>query len=291
MTKLHIWDTATAPENMSSDRGWTGTSLLTRLAAIFAALVLVTSGVGAANAHPEDEFCRPGEGGGLDPALCRALSALDSADRAATIDDDRFERVELNDRTALETAWLYLQIGVRHILPGGTDHILFVLALFLSTRRLKSLALQITAFTVAHTATLGLASAGVVSPPASIVEPLIAATIAYVAAENILFKDMTRWRPLIVFGFGLVHGLGFAGFIGKVGLPADQFWSALIGFNVGVEIGQLSVVAFAAILGTVLMAILNNMGRPALYRTALVIPGSLVIGLIGAWWTIERVFF
>ncbi|MEM8615380.1 MAG: HupE/UreJ family protein [Pseudomonadota bacterium] len=238
-----------------------------------------------AGAHPEDEFCSLD--GGLDPALCRALQQIDRApgtDRG----DQRFTGTETIDfdRPALETFWLYIEIGVRHILPTGTDHILFVLALFFSTRRLRPLLIQISAFTVAHTATLGLVAAGVFAPPASVVEPLIAATIAFVAVENLIFKDMTRWRPLVVFAFGLIHGMGFAGFFGELGIPANQFWSALIGFNIGVEIGQLSVVLVAALL---MWPIAKTLGEGR-YRQYVVWPACLLISAIGAFWAFERVF-
>jgi hypothetical protein len=148
--------------------------------------------------------------------------------------------------------------------------------------------LQISAFTVAHTATLGLAASGMISPSTSIVEPLIAFTIAFVALENLVFKDMTNWRPLVVFGFGLIHGLGFAGFFGELGLPPGQFWSALIGFNVGVEIGQLSVILVAALLGVGLRKWLQDPDGQLRYRTWIARPGSLLISLTGLWWGVTR---
>lgn len=222
----------------------------------------------------------------MDPALCMALQEMDrpanSSDLGATYTET--ETIDF-ERPAFETFALYIKIGVQHILPGGLDHILFVLAIFFSTRRLKPLLIQVSAFTVAHTITLGLVAAGVFAPPASIVEPLIAATIAFVAIENIFFKDMTRWRPFIVAAFGLIHGMGFAGFFGTLGLPQGQFWSALIGFNIGVEIGQLSVVALAAVLFWPLRQWVSD----TLYRRALVWPASGLIGFIGAYWAIERV--
>ncbi len=228
-------------------------------------------------AHPEDEFCQPG--GGMDPALCRALQEMDRAD-APFLDET------VLGRTPLETAFLYVKIGLGHILPGGLDHILFVLALFFSTRRLRPLLWQVSAFTVAHTATLGLAAAGIVSPPASIVEPLIAATIAFVAIENVFFKTTRWWRPFVVFCFGLIHGLGFAGFFGTLGLPEGQFWSALIGFNIGVELGQLAVILAAALLLWPLTKRLSD----GVYRALIALPFSLAIGAVGFFWTIKRIF-
>ncbi|MEO1659866.1 MAG: HupE/UreJ family protein [Pseudomonadota bacterium] len=254
------------------------------LRVILIALAVATSGFGLANAHPEDEFCT-GDGG-LDPALCQALQDLDrgtSAPGASAFTET--EQIDF-ERPAFETLGLYIKIGVQHILPGGTDHILFVLAIFFASTRWRPLLIQISAFTIAHTFTLGLVAASVFSPPASIVEPLIAATIAFVALENLVFKEMTRWRPAVVFAFGLIHGMGFAGFFGSLGLPDGQFWSALIGFNIGVEIGQLSVVALAALVFWSLRARL----QAETYRQTFVWPASLMIGAIGAYWAFERAF-
>lgn len=242
----------------------------------------------AAFGHPEDEFCTPGEDG-MDPALCAALAELNSAEG----DLNQTDLKPLLDESGEErgfwsTATLYVGIGIGHILPDGADHILFVLAIFLASTRLRALVIQISAFTVAHTATLALAASGVISPSSSIVEPLIALTIAFVAIENLIFKDMTRWRPVVVFGFGLIHGLGFAGFFGELGLPPGQFWSALIGFNIGVEIGQLSVIVLAVALGLLLRRMLHDVTGAARYRQMVVRPGSFLIGIIGLWWFVAR---
>ena len=105
-------------------------------------------------------------------------------------------------------ARLYLRLGFVHIVPEGADHILFVLGLFLLSARLRPLLWQVTAFTVAHAVTLTLAALGYVSLPSGLVEPLIALSIAYVGIENALVDRLTRWRPAVVFGFGLLHGLG-----------------------------------------------------------------------------------
>ncbi|MEO1475623.1 MAG: HupE/UreJ family protein [Pseudomonadota bacterium] len=236
-----------------------------------------------ASAHPEDDFCDAGSG--LHPALCQQLVEMNRSD--APIVQPLLDEAG-NVRSALDTAILYFDIGLGHILPGGTDHILFVLALFLASERLRSLIIQISAFTVAHTATLGLAAAGVINAPGSIVEPLIALSIAFVAIENLYFKDISAWRPLIVFGFGLFHGMGFAGFISEVGLPPEQFWSALIGFNVGVEIGQLAVVAAALALSIPIKRALR--GYNLTYRRTVVQPASIAIALVGLWWAVSRSF-
>jgi len=185
-----------------------------------------------------------------------------------------------------QTLWdlirLYLELGYIHILPRGLDHILFVAALFLASGKLRDLIWQISAFTLAHTLSLGLAAAGVVTIPGSIVEPVIALTIAFVAIENIVFKEMPRWRVGLVFGFGLVHGLGFAGVLGELGVPETAFLPALFSFNIGVEAGQLSVIAllWLARLGYRRLDWEDGVRRYA----------SIAIGLFGLWWAFDRIF-
>jgi len=225
----------------------------------------------AAISHPEDEFCQPGQGG-LDPALCRELAELDRADGRASQPSSIDQ--EVNSRGWLETAKLYIRIGIGHILPGGLDHILFVVALFLTSPRLRPLVIQISAFTLAHTVTLALAAKGIISPPSWFVEPFIAATIAFVAIENLIRPQMPPWRPLVVFGFGLIHGLGFAGFFGELGLPEGQFWSALIGFNIGVEIGQLVCILVIAIVAALFRSALSRRNKSHWYRIGFTQPCS-----------------
>jgi hypothetical protein len=258
---------------------------LVRLSFVALAL-LVTAGLFA---HPEDDFCEPGDDS-MDPALCAALAELNNSEGKVVQSDMPSVLDESgNERSVASTAVLYVSIGVRHILPDGLDHILFVLAIFLASIRLRALVIQISAFTVAHTATLALAATGVITPSPAIVEPLIALTIGFVAVENLFFKEMTQWRPAVVFGFGLVHGMGFAGFFGELGLPPGQFWSALISFNVGVEIGQMLVIAAAAAMGLALRRVLNDPTGARQYRRFVVLPGSALIGLVGFWWAVERI--
>ncbi|MFC6638081.1 HupE/UreJ family protein [Sulfitobacter sp. JBTF-M27] len=193
----------------------------------------------------------------------------------------------------------YIPVGFDHILPQGLDHILFVLGLFFLSTHLGPLLWQVSAFTLAHTVTLALGALGLVNIPGEIVEPLIAASIVYVAVENIFVSGLSRWRPLVVFGFGLLHGLGFASVLGEFGLPEAQFIPALIGFNVGVELGQLTVIAMAALLiwlavrAALLAKLEGDEGAvrdyPVMFR-AVSVTGSLIIAIIGVWWVIERVF-
>lgn len=178
----------------------------------------------------------------------------------------------------------YIVSGFEHIIPKGLDHILFVLGLFFFSLHLRPLLLQVTAFTLAHTVTLALASLKIVTVPPEIVEPLIAASIVFVAVENIVGGRINAFRVAVVFCFGLLHGLGFASVLGDVGLQANRFVIGLIGFNVGVELGQLAVITVAFLLLGL------PFGKKVWYRTRVAIPISALIALIGAWWTVQRLF-
>ncbi|MGL6210188.1 MAG: HupE/UreJ family protein [Paracoccaceae bacterium] len=185
---------------------------------------------------------------------------------------------------ALPVFGRFIVSGFEHIVPKGLDHILFVLGLFFFSLRMGPLMWQVTAFTLAHTVTLALASLKIVTIPGSIVEPLIAASIVYVAVENILGGKAGWLRVAVVFGFGLLHGLGFASVLNDVGLPEGRFVLSLIGFNIGVELGQLAVIA------AVFLVVGLPFGAKPWYRTAIAIPASVLIAGVGAWWTVERVF-
>ena len=185
-------------------------------------------------------------------------------------------------RSALSRFLEYIPIGFNHVVPDGLDHILFVFGLFLLSLKLSTLLWQITAFTMAHSVSLIAGTLGVMSVPASIVEPLIAASIVFVAVENIFFAKLNPWRTAIVFGFGLLHGLGFASVLAKFGLPEGQYIPALIGFNLGVEFGQLSIIAVAFVL------LALPFGRSSYYRSWVSIPISCIIAIIGFWWVLER---
>ncbi len=191
---------------------------------------------------------------------------------------------ELEKMSTTEAAFLYLQLGYKHILPLGFDHILFVLSLFLVNPRLKPVLWQATTFTVAHSITLGLAMYHVIHPPAAIVEPLIALSIVYVAIENMFSSRLKASRIIVVFVFGLVHGLGFAGALGQLGLPQNAYLPSLIMFNLGVELGQLTVILLAFFL------VARWWGQKPFYRQRIVIPVSALIALVAGYWTIERLF-
>lgn len=187
-----------------------------------------------------------------------------------------------NKRGTLDVMIEYMSAGFDHILPSGLDHILFILGLYLFSSRIRPLLWQVTMFTLAHTLTLGLATYGLVSLPASLVEPLIALSIVYVGFENIWHRNLGGSRLALVFGFGLLHGVGFAGMLSDFGMPQDDFLTALISFNVGVELGQLAII-LAAFLATGLW-----FGHRAWYRSLVVIPASASISLVALYWFWDR---
>lgn len=236
----------------------------------------------------------------VDPARLPVEPGSDSAvirlDQEATGD-------EAGGTSHWQTLSHYVRLGFHHILPAGLDHVLFVLGLFLLNARFRPLLYQVTAFTLAHAITLALATLGMVTAPPQIVEPLIAFSIAWVALENLWWsrrrttlqvagsqpqassdRTMPTWRLPLIFCLGLLHGLGFAGALAEVGLPAKQLPTALLSFNVGIEIGQISVLALAFV------AVGWWRHRPW-YGSRVVLPGSLAIALCGLWWTFERLIF
>ncbi len=184
----------------------------------------------------------------------------------------------------LEVVGEFLHLGFEHIVPLGIDHILFVLGLFLLNTAWRPLLVQVTAFTAAHTLALGLSTYGVAGLPPSIVEPLIALSIAWVAFENVFTDEVKPWRPAVVFGFGLLHGLGFAGVLAQLGLPRGEFLTALLSFNAGVELGQLAVIAVAFLT-------LGAFRQRNWYRSRVTVPLSIAIGLTGLYWAVERILF
>ncbi len=177
----------------------------------------------------------------------------------------------------------YFKMGFQHILPKGLDHILFVVSLYLLSPRLKDVVWQATAFTVAHTITLILTMKNVIIAPPAVIEPIIALSICFVALENLLVSELKVWRIVVVFLFGLVHGMGFASALNEMGVPRDSFFYSLITFNVGVEAGQL----------TVILACYFAFGRwfanRSWYRPRIVYPMSICIALIAAVWTVQRI--
>ena len=207
------------------------------------------------------------------------LFALPFSSLAHTI-NYALEKAPVND-----VVWFYFKMGVAHIIPLGFDHILFVISLCLLNTKIKTILWQATAFTVAHTITLALSMKGVIKLPADIVEPLISLSIMFVAIENILLDKLKAWRIVIVFMFGLVHGMGFASALNEIGLPRNKFFTSIFSFNVGVEIGQITVIS------AVFLLIIIPLGKKPGYKKYVVYPMSALIALIAAYWTIQRIFF
>ncbi len=177
----------------------------------------------------------------------------------------------------------YTVLGFLHILPKGLDHILFVLGLFLLCSRRKPLLIMVTGFTLAHSLTLALSVTGLVRLPSGPVEILIALSICYVAVEVAMGREY-KWRhTLLVFAFGLLHGLGFAGVLSELGLPHGQLPAALLAFNVGVELGQITVLAMA-------FAAFGWWRAKSFYVPYMVRPASVLIGCVGMFWVVERAF-
>lgn len=177
----------------------------------------------------------------------------------------------------------YFALGFTHILPDGLDHILFILALFFLSRNFGLLLVQMTLFTLGHSLTLGLALHGLVSVPSAVVEVAIALSIVLVACENLVLTRLRQWRPWLVFGSGLIHGLGFAHSFSGSPIPEQDFLPALFSFNLGIEGGQLAVVGLAYASVTVWW-------RRELYVRRIARPASIMIATVGGYWAVERCF-
>jgi len=183
-----------------------------------------------------------------------------------------------------DVVWYYLKLGFQHIIPQGFDHILFVAGLCLLSAKVKTIFWQATAFTVAHSITLALSMKNIIVVPPAIVEPIIALSILFVAVENIILSELKPWRVVIVFLFGLIHGMGFASSLNEIGLPPDKFYTSILSFNIGVELGQIAVIT-----GMFLLMIIPLRNK-TWYRRAIVYPLSIIIALVAVYWTVERVF-
>ena len=179
---------------------------------------------------------------------------------------------------------LYLRLGFHHIVPEGADHILFVLGLFFLGITWRKLLSQTTVFTVAHATTLFLSTYGIFSLPSRYVEPAIALSIAFIAIENVVKPKLGPGRLAIVFGFGLIHGLGFASSLSDVPFPKSDFIVALLGFNFGVDLGQLFVVAVAFLA-------VGWFRNRHWFRRGISIPCSLAIAMVGLFWAVQRIIY
>ena len=184
-----------------------------------------------------------------------------------------------------EVVWFYFVLGFKHIIPSGVDHILFVVSLCLLSTNIKTIFWQATAFTVAHSITLALSMKNIIVAPGAVVEPIIALSIVFVAIENMLLTELKAWRILIVFLFGLIHGMGFASSLNEIGLPAGKFYTSVIAFNAGVELGQITIIT--AMFTFISIPLRNR----TWYRVGIVYPISGFIAIVAAFWTIQRIFY
>ena len=177
----------------------------------------------------------------------------------------------------------YIKMGITHIIPNGFDHILFIVSLCLLSTNMKTILWQATAFTVAHSVTLALSMKNIIVTPGAVVEPVISLSIVFVAVENMVLNKLKAWRVAIVFLFGLIHGMGFASALNGVGLPRNRFFTSVLAFNAGVELGQVAVILL--VFGLIIIPF----GKQSYYKKKIVWPISAVIALIAAYWTIERI--
>ncbi len=197
---------------------------------------------------------------------------------------ERFEYFSGSSHGVWAVVRKFVPAGIHHILIGP-DHILFLIGLLLLGGTVRQLTLVVTAFTVAHSITLSLAALNIVTPPARIIEPAIALSIVYVGFDNLLVRGGRDMRAWIAFTFGFIHGFGFASVLREMGLPARALGWSLFSFNIGVEIGQLLVVAVVATALAWLRSQSEALGR------RLAFAGSVVVIAAGAFWFVQRVFF
>ncbi len=224
--------------------------------------------------------------------VSRLLTANDRSSRPVSLVESSEAAGDSSELASLAVAfrgWIsglgWLAIGFQHIIPWGLDHIVFVLGLFFLSTKLSTLFYQVSCFTVAHSITLGLATLGVISIPAAVVEPLIAASIIFIAVDNLYNSQfLARWRLAVVTLFGLLHGLGFASALSEFMLPAENFTIALLMFNLGVEAGQIAVLALA-------FAAVGWLRSWAAYSERVARPATVTIAGVGTYWLLKRVVF
>jgi HupE / UreJ protein len=191
---------------------------------------------------------------------------------------------EIVPLSGFELFWAYLQLGFVHVIPKGFDHILFIIGIFLVNNAWKPVLWQCSVFTLAHSITLALCASGLIFPNTKWVEVVIAISILIIALENIFQHKMNSWRLVIIFIFGLIHGMGFANALQELGLPSNFFWGSLIAFNAGVELAQISIVLLAW------FGLARWINTKFWYRQRFVTPISICIGIIATYWVVERIF-
>jgi len=177
----------------------------------------------------------------------------------------------------------YIQLGFTHVIPLGFDHILFIISIYFLTSNIKSVIIQCSVFTIAHSFSLAITAAGFIVPDTRIIEPLIAFSILITSIGNIVQVKKNTYQLLLIFIFGLIHGMGFARALNEIGIPPNNFLSALFAFNIGVELGQITVILL------VYMLVVKWLSTKKWYEARIVYPISCAIGCIALYWTIERI--
>lgn len=177
----------------------------------------------------------------------------------------------------------YINLGFSHVIPLGLDHILFILALILISENISSIFVQCSIFTIAHGISLGLSAVAIIMVNSKMIETLIQLTILFTAIDNINNKKSKKWRLVLVFIFGLIHGFGFANALKNIGLSDSHFLASLLCFNAGVELGQIAVIVFAY------FSIGYWFSKKEWYKKRIVYPVSSLIACIALYWTFERI--
>ena len=177
----------------------------------------------------------------------------------------------------------FIELGFKHIVPLGLDHILFVLGLFLASPKIKPLLIQATFFTMAHTISLVMVANKLLLPNPNVIEPLISISIVFIAIENIFITQINSRRYWVIFLFGLIHGMGFASAFIETSINNTYFYTSLFSFNVGVEIGQILILLLAYFI------VGKPYGSELWYRKQIVIPVSMLIAIIAIGWTYKRI--
>lgn len=183
--------------------------------------------------------------------------------------------------TVIENILHYLYLGITHVFPLGFDHMLFMISIIIINVQLKPAIIQCSIFTIAHSISLILSSLYPINISSSFIEPLIAFSILITSLDNILSTTIFKWRLTIIFIFGLIHGLGFANALKVNGIEQNHFITALISFNFGVEIAQLTI------LFLLFFSIIKCLANKKWYSSRIVFPVSSGIGCIALYWIIN----
>ena len=224
------------------------------------------------------------------PIIIREINELKKEDdlyteylQAGLQTDKIFIRSE-NTQSIFKSIINYFILGIQHIIPKGLDHILFIVGLFFFSVTLRPLLIQVTMFTIAHSITLIFVSVSYINVNPLIVEPIIALSIAYVGIENIFKQYVKEYlRYIIIFFFGLLHGLGFALVLSDIGYQSSKLILNLISFNLGIEAAQIFIILFLYILLGI------KFSNKKYYRYIFQVPVSLFIALVGIYWFFERI--